>query len=259
MSPAATEEKYQPERSKTRSMSSRSDLSASGPRPYPAKLLALYETPGDFGAQMYLEFERPDEDYADGNPAIDRKWLSLEINGEPIWEGSDTDQFAVSFEDATGVDFFSEEAETLEGTFFMLIDTKTDRTKKKNDKPIYVTTIMENLGTDYVFAGKKRVRPSRDDNGASPAESTEMSEADAAMYVANLFNGHAVATLKEGVALNLVKNDETLADVKNLFGKTLRGACVAPRAVLVDLLIENGYAVEEAGVFTSHPDDIPFE
>ena len=240
-----------------RTITSRSQLSAGGPRPpFPAKLILLQEESSEYGNQIALQLERCDEIWEDTQkPSVTYRWLSLTgSDGEPIWEGSDTDQVATSFEEVTGVDFFAPESEELVGTFFMVEDVDTGR-KNKKDKAIYMTLFRENLGTEYKYEGKIRVRPSQNTSPTNDA-APEMDEHDVASYLASRFDGIAIAELKGGTALNLVKSDETLADVRTLFGKTLRGGLVQPAAVLIGMLIEQGYASDEAGVFFANPDDL---
>lgn len=251
-----------PKRAATRTITSRSQLSQGGSKPYPVKGVALFEEEGQYGNQIHMEMDRLDEVWEDtGDPIRKFQWLDLQDrDGNPIWEGSDTDEVAVSFEDITGVDFFSDEAESVfVGGNFLVEDRDTGR-KNKKDKAIYRTYFVENLGTDYQYDGKVRERPSANSNGASPsASSAPMSDSDVATYLAEQFNGHAIEDLKAGVALNMVKDDATLADVKTIFGKTLRGGLVRPQSVLIGLLIENGFATDNDGIFTAVDETGGFE
>lgn len=244
----------------------RSDLTSGG-FSYPAKLIEAgqeqHEGSGDWRLRMV--FERLNRVWDDGNPV--KAFLSAftTYKGEPTWEGSDASIVADSFATATGgeLDILSDDSLAgFIGHSFTLIDEeqvgkdgkpRTYIDNKGRERKAYLTTCAEYLGDEsFVFEG--RVTTVESQQGGASAEPEGMTDAEAATYLVSLFNDIEIADLRSGLALDIVKGDEALsADnaPKIVLGKPLRGGLVKPKAVLIDRLIEEGFATDEGGIFTA--------
>lgn len=254
MSPAATQERYLPKRAGTQTITSREELSSGGFK-YPARLTQYFETTlndEDGGTpQLYMEFERLDQKWDTDEPAIVRQRLFLTTkDGSPLWAGSDLDTITKTFSDATESDFLDIEGTEagFVGHCFMIEDEDTGReytTKTGKTRKAYQQVCTEYLGLDFEYTGKVRIIPSGDANAADAG----MSDEEVAAYLAQSFAGESIADLKGGRALEIVREDSTLAEVKTVLGKALRGGLVKPKSVLIDLLIEQGYGADEDGTF----------
>ena len=260
MAPTATQERYKPRRAESESISSREDLSSGG-FVYPVRLTEYFETTlnddPDGTPQLYMEFERLDQQWDTGEAAIVRQRLFLLTkDGDPLWEGSDLDIITGTFSGATDSDFLDIKGteQAFIGHCFLIEDEDTGRTfvtKAGKERKAYQQVCKEYLGADYEYTGKVKILPSQSGEAADAG----MSDEEVAGYLVELFSGESIADLKSGKALDIVKDDSTLAEVKQVLGKPLRGGLVKPKSVLIDLLIAEGYAVDEDGIFADATTD----
>lgn len=249
---------------KSSPVNGRGDLGEGGFAPYPAILVQTFEGPNatmetgqeqqeNGNWQLLMLFERCDKQWSDGNPVMQfvraTTWFSK--SDEAAGPGSEADVISASFAEATDgeLDVLSDSSlASFIGHAFMLQDEDSGReyTDKQNKtRKVYITSCVEYLGDDYTFDGTVKVV-----SAGGSSNGNGKGDFDPAAYMASLFDGQTIEDLKAGEAMNLVKGDDQLAEVKSVLGKPTRGGVLKPKAALVDLLIENGYATDEDGVFT---------